>query len=127
MKELWYFAHPYTVKDDDRNPIFPAEEANFNLACIRSAELLKRGYNIYSPISASHPIHVRDPDFLKKGEYRLWIELDNLILSKTDFKGIIMAPNWEKSNGCIDERNHFISKKLEVKIYNDIIKRKITY
>jgi len=123
MKDgLWYFAHPYTVKDRDGKNIYLAEEANFNLCCMRSLELLKIGYSIYSPIAHTHPMHVREPEFLKRGEYLTWINLDNKFIANTKFKGIIMAPEWEKSNGCTDERNHFKSKGLTIKLYSNIIK-----
>ena len=30
---VWYFAPPYTVKDDDGQQILAAQEANYRLAC----------------------------------------------------------------------------------------------
>jgi len=125
---LWYFAHPYTVRDLERNAIPEGQEANFRICCQRSAGLIKRGYMIYSPIAATHPIHIADPDFIRKQEYDLWMQLDGRIMAKTKFKGIILAPGWEKSQGCTDEKNHFESKGLEIKLYEDIIKNeKSTY
>jgi len=121
-KELYYFAHPYTVKDKDGNNLKSGEEANFNLCNMRVAELLRRGYFIYSPISHSHPIHVREPDFLANNEYQLWVDLDNLIIEKTKFKGIILAPEWENSKGCLDEKKTFEKKGLEILFYKDLIK-----
>ncbi len=122
MKDLYYFAHPYTVKDKDGRNVFAAEEANFNLCCVRTAELLKRGYYVYSPIAHSHPIHARDPTFLKNGEYNLWVMLNKLIMDKTEFKGIILAPVWEASSGCRDEKERFEKEGLEVLFYKDIVK-----
>jgi len=127
-KGLWYFAHPYTVRDNERNVISEGQEANFRLCCQRSAELIKRGYLIYSPIAATHPIHISDPEFIRKQEYGLWIKLDNTLLANANFRGIILAPDWEKSEGCKDERNHFLSKGLEIKFYNKILqKEKLSY
>ncbi len=56
-KGLWYFAHPYTCKDAEGYYVQAGEDANFAICCIRSGELLERGYNIYSPIAHTHPIH----------------------------------------------------------------------
>jgi len=124
-RDLYYFAHPYTVKDKNGNNLHVGEEANFNLCNIRCVELLKRGYNIYSPISMTHPIHIRSPEFLANEEYKLWIKLDDLVIEKTDFKGIILAPNWEESTGCKNEKNIFGEKGLEILFYGDILKEQL--
>ena len=79
LEELWYFAHPYTSKDKR------AEEANFNLCCIRSAKLIQKGYFVYSPIAHTHPIHLSWPEFLEKDERELWIGLDMVIIKRTNF------------------------------------------
>ena len=120
-KGLWYFAHPYTCKDDDGNYVPLAEEANFRLCCMRSGELLKRGYNIYSPIAHTHPIHVATPDFLKRHEHEMWYDLDNQVIAKTDFDGIILAPGWISSAGCRGERRLFDDRGKFVKLYADIM------
>jgi|SRR3989344_7267019 len=120
--ELYYFAHPYTIKDKNKNNVHGAQEANFNLCCIRTAELLKKGYKIYSPIVHSHPIHIRDPKFLKSNEYKLWIELDKAMINKTKFDGIILAPEWRTSKGCMNEYKEFRKKGSKILFYEDIIK-----
>ena len=121
-KGLWYFAHPYTCKDKDGNYVSLGEEANFRLSCMRAGELLKRGYNVYSPISHTHPIHIATPEFLKNHEHEMWYHLDNEVIKKTDFKGIILAPDWGTSTGCIAEKEliHWTQKKL-CRLYDDII------
>ena len=119
--KLYYFAHPYTCKDKEGKIIHVGEEANFNLCNIRGGELIEKGYMIYSPISHTHTIHVSNPQFLANNEYELWLKLDNLIIDKTDFDGIILAPEWESSNGCKKEKLIFEGKGLEVLFYEDII------
>jgi len=52
---IWYFAHPFTVKKNGCHDV-EAERENFELAAERAAELLKRGYNVFSPVSHSFPI-----------------------------------------------------------------------
>ena len=112
---LWYFAHPYTQKGN-----LKGEENNFELACIRSNELLKKGYLIYSPIVHSHPLHIRDIEFVKNKEYKLWVDLDNRIIEFTKFKGIILAPNWQTSKGCSAEYILFKKKGLKILFYEDL-------
>lgn len=115
-EELYYFAHPYTAKDKR------AEVANFNLCCIRTAKLMKIGYRVYSPICHTHPIHLAWPDFLENDERQLWIDLDNLIIKRTAFAGIILAPRWELSSGCQGERALFVDMGKPILFYKDLIK-----
>jgi len=107
--DLWYFAHPYTA------PTSEERISNFSNACFRTAQLLYKGYNVFSPIAHSHLVD----NYLQKFN---WIEFDNLVIAKTDFKGIILAPKWETSKGCIGEKEIFESKGLEVLLYTNIMK-----
>lgn len=77
---------------------------------------------IYSPIAHTHPIHVREPQFLANNEWELWLQLDELFMKKTEFKGIILAPGWENSTGCKRERKHFEEKGLDILLYDEIMK-----
>jgi len=115
MKDLYYFAHPYTSKDKR------AEKANFNLCCIRTAKLIEMGYYVYSPIAHTHPIHRAWPPFIEQDERDLWINLDNLIIHKTDFAGIILAPGWEKSRGCCEEKAMFKLMNKPILLYGDLV------
>lgn len=126
-KGLWYFAHPYTAKDPHGNYVSAAEDANFILANIRASELLKRGYSVYSPISHTHPIHVACPEFLANHEHELWYEIDNHLIARVEFKGIILAPGWEESTGCCDERGWFEHHDKMILLYEDVIKEPIIY
>lgn len=109
---LFYFAHPYTAKDEDGNYVPEAEEANFQLCCQRSARLIEAGYNIYSPICHTHPIHRASPLFLSRHEHEVWYRLDNEFIDSTEWKGIILAPLWEQSIGCMAEYKRFIDRGL---------------
>ncbi len=119
---LWYFAHPYTVRGEDGESKHAGEHANFLQACVKTSELMKRGFNVYSPIAHTHPVHIIDPQFIKNDEYKLWRNLDNLILGKTNFSGIILPPRWETSKGCREEREEFQKKNLRILLYEDIIR-----
>lgn len=119
---LWYFAHPYTCRDKEGNFVSMGEEANFALCNFRAAELLDRGFNIYSPISHTHPIYRASPSMLARQEHELWYQLDNEVIDKTDWAGIILAPNWELSSGCKAEKDRITSRGLPYRLYDDIMK-----
>jgi len=120
-KGLYYFAHPYTCVDKDGKYVPEGEEANFRLCCYRAGQLLLRGYNIYSPISHTHPIHLATPEFLAREEHEMWYELDMDFINKTDFDGIILAPKWPLSRGCVMEKVAFEAIPKPVRYYKDII------
>ena len=118
---FWYFAHPYTVKDTAGQYVSAAEEANFRLCCIRAGELLQRGYNIYAPICHTHPIHMHSPTFLSNHEHELWYELDVDFLERCSFDGIVLAPGWSDSKGCVAEERWFRTRGIPVAFYQDIV------
>jgi hypothetical protein len=124
---LYYFAHPYTAKDNKGCYVPAAEEANFRLCCYRSSRLLLAGYNIYSPISHTHPIHCACPEFLQRHEHKLWYELDIAFIEHAGFTGVILAPGWGTSKGCKLEYEWFLSHKQsngephEILLYKDIV------
>ena len=126
-KGLYYFAHPYTVKDANGNYVHAGEEANFRLCCIRSGELLMRGYNVYSPIAHTHPIHIHTPRFLANHEHTIWYGLDDEFIAKTDWAGIILAPGWEGSWGCRHELEQFAERGLPSLVYSELVKEEPTY
>ncbi len=119
---LYYFAHCYTVKDDEGRFVPEGENANFDLCNYRSGRLLLAGYNIYSPTSHTHPIHRATPEFMQKHEHKMWYDLDISFLENANFTGIILAPGWENSTGCLIEKNWFEANGGEVLYYNDIVK-----
>jgi len=114
---VWYFAHPYTVRDEDGKRDYRGQEANFNMCVVRSAQLMIRGYNLYSPIAHSHPIQMACPDL----QDDIWYRLDNEFIDVTDWEGIILAPGYEKSEGCVQERKRIAKRGLEVKYYDKIM------
>ena len=120
-KGFYYFAHPYTCRDERNNFISEGEEANFQLCNQRAARLMEAGYNIYSPISHTHSIHRASPVFLARHEHEMWYKLDLEFISKTQFDGIILAPGWEKSKGCKMERDEFFRKNLIILGYEEAL------
>ena len=121
MNGFYYFAHPYTCVDAEGKYVSEGEEANFNICNYRAGRLLAMGYNIYSPISHTHPIHRASPVFLARHEHKAWYYLDLEFIARTDFDGIVLAPAWELSKGCKMEREAFEKRNLPVYLYADII------
>ena len=119
---LYYFAHPYTVKDEDGHYVYEAEEANFNLANIRAGKLIEAGYLIYSPISHTHPIHATMPQFLARHEHQRWYEIDAEFIANANWRGIILAPLWETSTGCRGEKAIFEEHGKEILFYCDLVR-----
>ena len=120
-KGVWYFAHPYTCKDEEGNYISGGEEANFRLCNIRAAKLIEKGFLIYSPISHTHPIHVAYPPFVGQNIHDMWYEFDNANIKQLSFEGIIMAPEWEGSKGCKAELQMFKEMRRKVLFYSTIM------
>jgi len=117
---IWYFGHPYTCLDENGVYVPGGEEANFRLCCYRSAKLIDAGYVIYSPISHTHPIHTAYPKFMARQEHQMWYELDNSFIEQANFTGIILAPLWEFSKGCVGERALFETLDRKVLLYKEL-------
>ena len=115
MNGLWYFAHPYTCKDKDGKYVLGGEEANFHICNVRVAQLIEKGVLVYSPISHTHPIHMDYPPFVGGEVHQMWYEYDNGMIREVHFKGIILAPGWEKSTGCKAEKELFEELGREVR------------
>lgn len=121
---LYYFCHPYSAETEE------GRIANYELCCRRSAKLLLKGYNIFSPIVHSHPIEMASPEMLKLPEeerWKFWIGIDIAILEHVGFTGVILAPLWGGSRGCMREYEWFLSHVrpdghvYDILKYNDVI------
>lgn len=97
MKKI-YLAIPYTGR----------EQESFEIANQRAADLMARGYAVFSPISHTHPIALAG-DLPKHWEF--WREYDICFLRWCDEVHVICLPGWEKSEGVRAEIE--IARKLE--------------
>ena len=118
---MWYFAHPYTVKDKKGNFVPEAETANFDLCNQRAARLVEEGYIIFSPISMSHSIHRASPTLLSDHAHAFWYFYNSRLLESASWEGIILAPGWNLSPGCRMEATWFRQRKLPVREYAKVI------
>lgn len=123
--DLFYFAHPYRAKQPCGVRDWDIEKANFDRCRVKTRELLGRGYLVFSPICHSHPIEPRTGLLVVPTAWEdvnFWLWFDELLIHQTDFAGIILAPGWEKSDGCVHELLIFETRGLEVLYYDDIMR-----
>lgn len=120
---FYYLAHPYSAKT------IADRITNYELCCKRSAKLLLKGYNIFSPIVHSHSIEMTCLEMLtwtEEEKWQFWIALDIAILEHVGFTGVILAPGWESSKGCRREYGWFLShrqpdgKSHEILVYDNL-------
>lgn len=101
-----YLAIPYTHRD-------PAVEAErFQMANKIAAELMAKGYHVFSPISHSHPI--KEAGGLP-GTWDFWEQYDRRILSICDAIFVICLPGWAESKGVQAEIRIALELGIEVK------------
>lgn len=89
MKKL-YIAIPYR-----NNPEYSFEIVNFV-----SAELMKKGYIVFSPISHSHPIGLV---MNKRFDHDFWMNQDLPFLKFCDELVVICIDGWKESKGVQEE------------------------
>lgn len=106
--KIYYLAHPYTR-------IGTHTEARNVFNCIDIVNnLLDKGYHIYAPIIMTHWLHN-----MKNREYDFWVNEDRIIMERCD--GIILSGDWDKSEGCVKEKEFFEEQYKEVLYYDNIV------
>ena len=96
--ELIYVGTPYTK--------YPAgiEEA-FRDACSITADLLRSGLRVYSPIAHTHPIAIYGN--IDPLDYEIWLPFDAAIMKASDAMIVVKMETWEKSHGVKHEIETF--------------------
>lgn len=113
--ELYYFGHPYTLKGFNNEIIPNSGQVMYDLCRYRTGKLLGMGYRVFSPITHSHG--------LGEFDWQFWMDFDKDLINHINFKGIILAPAWEDSKGCLFEKLLFETMNKPVLYYVDIIKQ----
>ena len=117
---FFYFAHPYSVKDESGQYLLDGEDANFALCCHRTARLMEAGWLVYSPICETHCAHRASPLFLSRHEHDYWYKRDEEFIKIVQWAGIILAPGWQNSTGCCREKKLFEQLGLPVLYYANL-------
>jgi len=114
-EKLYYFAHPYTGDGS-----YMDRERNYLLCMERTLKLMANGVNVFSPIAYSHNLDVdpNKPDWFGADE---WLQLDKIMLDRCD--GIIMAPNWEQSEGCVIEFKYATDNNKIILFWDKLFKK----
>jgi hypothetical protein len=94
----WYLGTPYTK--------FPAGlDAAHVLASRLTADLLKLGVPVYSPIAHTHPVAVHGE--MDKVDHEIWVKADKPLLEAAGGLIVVMAESWERSRGLAHEIAEF--------------------
>lgn len=114
-----YLASPYSVGKDGSYGKANTGTASKNIrtrrykeVCKKAAELMKKGYTVFSPIAHSHSIEVHGDSSLKTGDF--WLEQDLAILERCDKLIVYKAKGWEASRGIAREIQHAQDKSIPV-------------
>lgn len=107
-EKIIYLAIPYTW-----NP-----EQSFIIANKVSAELMKQGYVVFSPVSHSHPI-AKYLDFEIKFDHDFWMSKDLPILKRCDKIIFVVIGDdgmslIDDSNGCQNEKKTAIENNIKI-------------
>ncbi len=91
---MMYVGTPYSLYEDGLENAF-VEAAKV------TAELLRRGIPVFSPITHSHPIaRYGNIDPL---DHKIWLALDEHMMRAADALLVIKMPGWEESYGIKHE------------------------
>lgn len=87
-KTLIYLAIPYTGM----------EEKSFEVSCKITADLIRAGNCVYSPIVHSHTLVVKTGK-LPQNSLDFWLKQDLIMLEKCDIMFVVQLDRWENSRG----------------------------
>lgn len=111
MKELVYLASPYSVgkagaygDGDLGKATANMKTRRYKAACAKAAELMDKGYVVFSPIAHSHSIEANGMDEIRDGNF--WLDQDLAIVSRCDKVLVYKLPGWERSRGIAREVAH---------------------
>lgn len=88
-----YLASPYS------HPDARVREERFRQACVATAELLRLGHVVFSPIVHSHPLC----EFGLPGDWSWWERVDGEMLRRCDRVVVLMIDGWIDSLGVAAE------------------------
>jgi hypothetical protein len=89
-----YLACPYTHKDSK------IMESRFNKVNKMTADLMKEGYTIFSPISHCHPIAINHN---VPSDWKFWKKYDTEFIKNSKGMFVYMLDGWKESVGVQSE------------------------
>jgi len=101
-----YLATPYSDSDPRRM------EHRYDMAEEHTAEALKRGYNVFSPIVHNHPLAAK---FDMPRTFDFWHRIDYAILAKASELWVVRLHGWEDSKGIAQEIA--LAKQLSIPVF----------
>lgn len=95
---LWYLATPYSK--------YPAGiEAAFRDAAKATADLLRAGVSVYSPIAHTHPVAVYGK--VDPFDHDIWLPFDAAMMERADGIIVLKMTTWDESRGIAYEIEAF--------------------
>jgi hypothetical protein len=88
-----YLASPYS------HPDAQVREARFRAACRKTADMLRDGDLVYSPIVHSHPLGLLG----LPGDWPFWADHNRAMLERSDALAVLTIPGWQESRGVTFE------------------------
>jgi hypothetical protein len=100
-----YLACPYS------HPNKAIEAKRFQAANKAAADLMSKGYLVFSPISHTHPIHLAGN---LPGDYEFWRKYDQTFINWCDAVWVLKISGWSESKGIKQEVEYaeFIGKPV---------------
>jgi hypothetical protein len=99
FKPLTYLACPYTYVPDPGNVM--VKESRFIAATNATSALVRVfHWNVFSPITHSHPLHVHGG---MRGDWDFWRRIDEEFLLMSARIVTVAIPGWRESKGVADE------------------------
>ena len=112
MKYLTYLACPYTYPHADKVVRDSVQALRFNRATLASVALLRAfNWNVFSPITHSHPMHLQGLD----GDWEFWKRIDTEYLEMSQRMVVLTIDGWFESTGVQAEIK--IARGLRIPVY----------
>lgn len=107
-RRYWYLATPYALYPDGK-------EAAFQVALEQTAQLMKSGIGIFSPIVHNHRLSILLPEH--EGSFDFWVTQVDLAMMEGALGCIAcLLPSWSKSRGMKHEIEWFAQRDRTVAV-----------
>jgi len=91
-----YLASPYSHADAE------VEADRFRQVCAKTAEIMRSGRMVFSPIAHSHPV-MKHSDGGVGGDWESWARFDVWFIARCDELWVLMLDGYEESVGVQKE------------------------